>query len=163
MNEPEALLFQRKAGCGKLKITSAILQQITAYAQLKPQQAEAGGILLGRFIVEADDVVIDEVTVPKTGDRRHRTGFWRSATPHQKTLNDSWFSSDGTCNYLGEWHTHPEPNPNPSGRDLNSWKEQLIKFAQDGISLFFVIVGTQHIAVWEATHKPFTYQKLKKI
>ncbi|GAB3511226.1 hypothetical protein GCM10027341_50540 [Spirosoma knui] len=163
MIELEAQSFLRTTGNGKFKITSAVIHLMNTYAQLRPHQSEAGGILLGRFILETEDVVVDEVTVPVLSDWRHRTGFRRSNKPHQKILNDSWSSSDGTCNYLGEWHTHPEPIPSPSGRDLKSWKEQLIKGHQINKTLFFVIVGTQQITVWEAKHSPFSYQQLKKI
>lgn len=52
-------------------------------------------------------------------------------------------------NYLGEWHTHPEASPNPSVFDILGWKRLLKVTRFDGICLYFVIVGTEQLKVWE--------------
>ena len=121
------------------------------YAQHLPGQPEAGGILLGRHIVDSDDVIIDRVTVPQSGDRQTRTRFFRARRRHQDALDEAWRISGGTCTYLGEWHTHPETIPTPSWVDRANWRRKLLtdRFTAP---IFFVIVGTIEMRVWEGQH-----------
>jgi integrative and conjugative element protein (TIGR02256 family) len=109
---------------------------------------EAGGVLLGRHLRDGNAIVVDAVTVPMDGDRRTRTRFHRAQRRHQAAIDAAWAASEGTCTYLGEWHTHPEPVPTPSLVDWADWRRRL---RQDRYTelLFFVIVGTAAVRVWE--------------
>ncbi len=53
---------------GVLKIGEDALLQMRSYVQDDRRKPEAGGILLGRFVIGTADVVIDQVTVPMPGD-----------------------------------------------------------------------------------------------
>lgn len=143
-----ALVFKRPDR-GKLKLTSAVVQQCLSFVQDDPSKDEAGGVLLGRRILNAPDIVVDQVTLPADKDRRSLFSFFRSQKPHQRVIEEVWHQSNRTCNYLGEWHTHPEPDPHPSCVDRRSWRRALKKTKFDGEELFFVIVGTSTIRVWE--------------
>ncbi|WP_158625073.1 Mov34/MPN/PAD-1 family protein [Corallococcus terminator] len=132
-----------------VKIDSAPLMRMLELQQLEPHQLEAGGILLGRRILNSPDVVIDEVTCPLPGDRRRPLSFYRGRARHQQVIDERWKNSGGTCLYLGEWHTHPEPIPSPSLVDLGDWNRRLREDRFEGSSLFFIIVGTHGICVWE--------------
>ena len=121
--------------------------------QLDSSADEAGGMLIGRLIVGTKDVVIDEITMPTKRDHRGRYLFMRSRWPAQKLINDVWKSSNGTLNYLGEWHTHPEDNPFPSQQDSKNWhKISKTAFYHQGF-LLFLIVGRQTITAWEVEKK----------
>ena len=122
---------------------------MVAYSQAIPSDHEAGGLLLGRLIIDCNDVVIDDVTVPDIEDQSGRFFFFRKALAHQEKLKQRWLQSNGTCNYLGEWHTHPEAIPRPSSHDISNWKRILWEAKYDSGFLFFIIVGTQTISVWE--------------
>jgi len=135
----------------RLKLTAPVVTQMIACCQNTAAKPEAGGILLGRHLFDCTDVVVDKITKPMKGDKQSRFRFFRDAYRHQQVINTAWRDSEGTCNYLGEWHTHPEPEPTPSSIDLLNWRRRLLfdKFDSDG--LFFVIVGTRIISVWHGS------------
>ena len=110
---------------------------------------EAGGVLLGRYIRESLDIVIDQVTVPMKGDRRQRFSFFRDHHRHQRAIDRAWQETRGTTHYLGEWHTHPESIPIPSNTDLKDWQCRLKQDVFSGNALYFVIVGTETLRIWE--------------
>jgi integrative and conjugative element protein (TIGR02256 family) len=115
-----------------------------------PQSNEAGGILLGRIMEpELLEAWADDATVPSNSDRRSRFRFWRAKKPTQLRIDSAWQTSDGTNNYLGEWHTHPEDNPTPSGEDRRNWQRLSRQGRFEQNALFFVIVGKATIGAWE--------------
>lgn len=149
---------------GRIKIGDQALYVLTSFIQSLPEATEAGGVLLGRFILNGNDIVVDDVTPPHNKDKRYRNRFIRNQQTHQEEIVKRWKESNGTCNYLGEWHTHPEPVPRPSNLDLRDWKRILKQARVDSESLFFVIVGTEQLCVWEGCRetllvKPLTFSK----
>jgi len=78
------------------------------YVQDVPTKPEAGGVLLGRHILETGDIIVDLITEPMPSDRQGRFRFFRARRPHQAAIDRAWRASGGTYTYLGEWHTHPE-------------------------------------------------------
>lgn len=130
-----------------LIFTDESVTQMSTYAQRSFWQREAGGILLGRYLVESSHVVVDEVTVPQKADKRSRFGFFRSHQ-HSTLAQARWAASHGTAAYLGLWHTHPEADPTPSYVDRNDWSKAIAMDSFDGEELFFPIVGTERIRVW---------------
>lgn len=157
-----AILFLR-GGNSRLKLDTVVVDVLHRYAQRDPRAAEAGGVLMGRHILGTRDVVVDAVTEPMRGDRRSRFSFHRSQGPHQRALDNAWRSSDGTCVYLGEWHTHPEPCPTPSAIDLKDWYTRLQRDKVDSESLFFLIVGQTRTAAWEGTRATGTLSQLTQM
>lgn len=152
MTQGGGLHFKRPDG-SVLKIGAEALGVMLSFRQLAPADKEAGGILLGRHIIDSRDVVVDEVSVPMKGDKRSRCGFERSNKPHQKVIDERWRTSGGTCQYLGEWHTHPEPVPHPSSVDVGDWKRRLKHDTVDSEISFFVVVGTKGLAVSEGSRR----------
>jgi integrative and conjugative element protein (TIGR02256 family) len=136
---------------------------MTKFVQDRDTKTEAGGVLLGRFIIGCDDVVVDAVTIPMKGDKRSKFHFFRSAQYHQKRIQKAWQFSDGVCNYLGEWHTHPESDPSPSLHDTLEWKRKLRFDKYDSDFLFFVIVGTKQINIWKGHRRKISLEKLIRI
>ena len=120
----KGIVFRRIEG-GRLKITKEALIIFDNFIQDEYKKKEAGGVLLGRMMKNSDDVIIDMVSPPQKKDKRKRTYFKRN-NEHQNIINEEWEKSGGTCNYLGEWHTHPENNPTPSSIDINTWKRQIL-------------------------------------
>lgn len=130
-------------------ISSKALCKMRSYVQNSSQKKEAGGVLLGRYIIDSDDVMVDIITVPMKGDRRSKQRFFRCARRHQAVIDAVWEASRHRCNYLGGWHTHSEPIPNMSPIDQRDWKKALKEEEFDNDVLYFVIVGTHEIRVWE--------------
>lgn len=134
----------------RLIIVEGAVKQMTAHAQRSWWQAESGGALLGRHLIDSEDLVVDEVTTPQKKDRRSRFSFFRSKQ-HGVIAQALWVARDNTLAYLGLWHTHPERDPTPSGVDRRDWENALTNDVFDGDRLFFPIVGTDRIRVWSKT------------
>lgn len=155
-------IYENKQG-HKFEISKAVLDHMALFIQHLPGNHEAGGVMLGRFIVDSNDIVVDKITEPMRGDNRSRFRFFRSGQSHQAIIAVEWETSGGTCNYLGEWHTHPESNPEPSFVDKAEWKKRLIFDQFDSNCLYFVIVGTERINVWQGYRKALAIERLRRI
>lgn len=142
-----SLIFKRVSR-GKLCINVEVLKRMKSFTMEDPDALEAGGVLMGRYIKNTPDVIVDEITVPEAEDRQSQHRFHRAHEQHQEKIERAWERSEHTCTYLGEWHTHPESNPTPSYVDRSEWRRKLMT-DDFGSHLFFVIVGTEAIRAWE--------------
>lgn len=131
----------------RLIITDEATAQMLSFAQHSWYQSEAGGVLLGRHLLDSNDMVVDEVTTPQHNDKRTRVSFFRSANHHQ-LAQQKWKLSDETLAYLGLWHTHPENDPSPSTVDCQDWERAIATHVYYGDRLYFPIIGRKHIRVW---------------
>jgi integrative and conjugative element protein (TIGR02256 family) len=156
------LVFLNSAG-HRFKLRSSVTAQMYVYIQNKPGIVESGGVLLGRYILNCSDVVVDRITTPVAGDRRTRIRFFRSARSHQRVIDAAWFSSNGTCNYIGEWHTHPEPDPSPSLVGILDWRKRFLLDRIDSEVLYFVVLGTQQLNVWQVNRGALRIEKLQPL
>jgi integrative and conjugative element protein (TIGR02256 family) len=138
---------------GILKIDAIPLGRMIAYKQDSKEKLEAGGVLLGRFILKSKNIIVDRITIPMIGDVRGRYQFIRGDKNHQRIITNIWNKTGGTCNYLGEWHTHPEQIPIPSNKDIENWKEILNTRIYSSRTLYFVIVGITEVRVWEGNRR----------
>jgi integrative and conjugative element protein (TIGR02256 family) len=136
INETRRLIF----------VESAVAQML-AFRQHSWWQTEAGGVLLGRHLIESENLVVDEVSTPQKSDRRSRFGFFRSKR-HETVARDRWAQQTSTSAYLGLWHTHPQVDPVPSDVDLSDWRQAVSQDTFEGNNLFFPIIGTERIRVW---------------
>lgn len=135
----------------RFEISAHVLEMMQRFRQTEALMSEAGGVLLGRHLRDSSAIIVDEITTPLPGDRCTRTRFCRAQSQHQAVIDEAWHKNNGTCTYLGEWHTHPEPIPSPSVVDWSDWKRRL---RSDTYSepIFFVIVGTKQVVAWEGRH-----------
>lgn len=131
----------------RLIITEHAVKQMLFHVQRQFWQCEAGGVLLGRHLLDSEDIVVDEVTVPQSTDRRTRFSFFRSKK-HEAIAIERWKAEASTLAYLGLWHTHPEDSPIPSSIDRYDWEQAVANDAFDGHRLFFFIVGRKEIRGW---------------
>ncbi|WP_349409336.1 Mov34/MPN/PAD-1 family protein [Pseudalkalibacillus sp. SCS-8] len=122
------------------------------YRQLSQLDKEAGGILIGRILLENENFIIDDTSEPMPTDTRKRYRFIRTPEGHQEYFNNIWQKAEGRCFYLGEWHTHPERIPTPSSIDKKDWM-RILKLDFESDILFFLIVGTKEIKVWYGQKK----------
>ena len=144
----------------RLIIVDTALSQMHEFAQRHWWNTEAGGVLLGRYLLDSLDVVVDEVTTPQRDDRRSRFSFFRSAK-HNFLARKRWIEERNTMAYLGLWHTHPEVDPSPSSVDRNDWRQAVADDIFDGDRLFFPIVGTSCIRIWTLS-RCGTFRELKE-
>lgn len=148
---------------GRIKISLDARTRMESYLQIGKHFTEAGGVLLGRFLIDSKDIVIDKITVPMLNDVRNRYGFLRKENMHQNIIDKEWEKSKGTCNYLGEWHTHPENYPTPSSIDINDWKRKLKADTFSSRYLYFIIAGIKEIRVWEGDRRTIKIKQLDLI
>jgi integrative and conjugative element protein (TIGR02256 family) len=132
----------------RLEICATAWAMIQAFVQRTPDAPEAGGVLLGRHLRDGSAIIVDAVTTPMAGDRRSRTRFYRARRRHQAAIDTAWRDSDGTCTYLGEWHTHPESVPTPSPIDWADWQRRL-RDDRYTEPLFFLILGISETRTWQ--------------
>ncbi|MGF7535121.1 Mov34/MPN/PAD-1 family protein [Bacillus mexicanus] len=144
-----------------LTIRPEAIEKMFKYKQIKTRDKEAGGILIGRVLIEDENFIIDDVSEPMPSDKRTRYRFFRKKEEHQEYFNKVWEREKESCLYLGEWHTHPERIPNPSGIDIKDWK-RLIKIGFEQKCLFFVIVGIDDLKVWYGYGDEPTIIELKR-
>jgi integrative and conjugative element protein (TIGR02256 family) len=145
--EVKGYLFARRDE-GTVYFGPMVVQQLLRHRQIGASGQEAGGVLLGRQLLDCQDIIVDEITEPARKDRRTWGSFFRSLA-HQATAFKRWRQSDGTCAYLGSWHTHPQGDPTPSGTDLSDWHHALARDRYEGDNLFFMIVGTTRVRLWQ--------------
>lgn len=148
MREVSRLVFQRSKS-GRVLLSESPANTLKKYIQVQMHDSEAGGMLLGRLILESNDLVVDEATEPNKRDRRSRFFFWRSKKDAQKRIDDAWARTNQTRVYLGEWHTHPEDDPTPSCIDLKNWRRIVREARFEQESLLFLIAGRERIRLWE--------------
>ena len=145
----------------KIKLTDSVIEILQQYKQVNKNSLESGGIILGRFIKVSKNIVVDKITASMKGDKQTRFSFKRLSPVHQEIIAEEWHKSNGTCNYLGEWHTHPEDFPTPSGVDIRDWKRKLKKDVFSGRYLYFIIAGIKSIDMWEGDRRTLEIVKLK--
>lgn len=162
MSGNKKLTYQLPNG-GKLQLGAHIVYQLTTFKQQTSLMPESGGILLGRLIHNTPHIVVDTITTPQVGDHQSRLQFIRNAPRHQEIINQYWQQSNGTCNFLGEWHTHPQRVPTPSGIDLRSWAQTLRQDTFYTRYLYFLIVGIDEIAVWQGSYQSEEFTKLSML
>lgn len=136
----------------RLIIVEHALNQMQALAQHQWWDREAGGVLMGRHLLDSHDVVVDEVSTPQDTDRCSRCNFFRSRK-HEQVARQRWLQEHNTSAYLGLWHTHPERDPTFSSVDRNDWQQAVVSDIFEGERLFFPIVGTHSIRVWTLSRR----------
>ena len=136
----------------RLIIVEHALKQMQAFAQRRFWDSEAGGVLLGRHLLDSHDVVVDEVSMPQSSDRRSRFAFFRSSK-HEQVARQRWRQENSTSAYLGLWHTHPERDPMPSGVDRRDWAQAVSGDTYEGDRLFFPIVGEDCVRIWTLSRR----------
>lgn len=105
----------------RLLISNVLLDQILNYAAKPHAGNEAGGLLLG--MRKRGAIHLTRMTLPNFWDRATPTLFERSALGHRMSALRAWKASNGTVDWVGEWHTHPFGSSEPSFIDQMSWRK----------------------------------------
>jgi len=132
----------------RLSFSNEATGKLLSCRQKSSASTEAGGLLLGRYLLSSPCIIVDDITMPCSIDKRSRYSFFRSLA-HNIMAARTWRKSNKTCSTLGTWHTHAEPTPNPSGKDFQDWINILRKGRYQSDYLFFLILGTQAARVWQ--------------
>lgn len=122
-------------------IIPEVIKVFLSYQQLNVTSPESAGVLIGER--RNSHIVIKTVSEPNNNDIRSRFTVNRIGTHHQQKVDQAFIDSEGTWQYVGEWHTHPEDIPTPSGLDFASWNENL----NSNLPLILIIVGRKNFWV----------------
>jgi integrative and conjugative element protein (TIGR02256 family) len=79
---------------------------------------ESGGVIIDQR--GGKHFLIQQITLPKTADIRHRFSIQKSANGHVQDIERAINVSEGKLCYLCEWHTHPQKRPIPSETDITT-------------------------------------------
>jgi integrative and conjugative element protein (TIGR02256 family) len=150
-----------KTDSSRIIFDKTVIATFLKYTQNSLSKPEAGGLLLGRHLKDGSHIAVDHASEPMLGDKQERCSFIRGQG-HEQFVHKCWLASNGTCAYLGSWHTHPAQNPLPSKTDLHDWLNVLKNDVYEGNHLYFVIVGIQEIHCWEGNRNSNNFVKLEK-
>ena len=79
---------------------------------------EYGGLLVGRYINDNKEVIIEQTVLPKKF-KSSAFSFERGVEGLRETLR-GFFNESPSLIYVGEWHTHPDGKPIPSSTDSSA-------------------------------------------
>ena len=124
-----------------LELPNEILQRMITITSELGFHEESGGILLGSEDISGRRYVVKDFTYPTPENERSRWHFVRKKGPSNEAIRKAWEESDGTINYLGEWHTHDEDMPTPSSIDKNLVSEVVEDKSSLFDDVFMIIIG----------------------
>lgn len=139
-------MILRSKKLGTLEVRPTVLAALCGYRQ-RPRAAERGGVIAGCRIGPRSWVI----THASPPSPRSLAGlFWvkRDRRDAQRFINRVFAETNGTVNYLGEWHTHPEPRPSPSGEDRQMLNDLLANSRLEIDFLVGAIVGNTGNLHW---------------
>jgi integrative and conjugative element protein (TIGR02256 family) len=131
-----------------ISVEETIIEEIRSRRQVKYQDKESGGMVMGSIVNNSNEIERRDYTIPQIGDHQSRYRFIRKKKTHNAILHKKWMDSDGTVMYMGEWHTHPEYDPHYSWQDIRNWKRLLKKSKTYSDYLFFFIGGINFYKIW---------------
>lgn len=122
-------------------IEDEVLTTFQSFEQQQMWSKEAGGVLIGKKLMDEEHYVLSAVSTPTKQDKRTRFSFTRSKQSAQQYIDKHWIESGGIENYIGEWHTHPEINPLPSSVDKSLIRQVVSDKSSPFSKVLLVIVG----------------------
>jgi integrative and conjugative element protein (TIGR02256 family) len=131
-----------------LRISKSVQNVFDEYRQIKKDDLEGCGVLIGNHKIDGNTICINYATKPHNKDVRRRYSYKINAEIHQNILEKYFNSSDNEEVYLGTWHSHPESYPMPSRDDIIDWKKQY-KFNENIFPrMIFAIIGIKKEKFW---------------
>ncbi|EGU40157.1 putative metal-dependent protease of the PAD1/JAB1 superfamily [Vibrio ichthyoenteri ATCC 700023] len=134
----EELVFKDVDG-NLVVIMKSAIELLQSHRQFDFESKEAGGVLIGER--RGSHLVICDISEPGEGDTRHRFSINRKGPHHQAKVDVAFSLSNGTQQYIGEWHTHPEDIPSPSFTDKFSW----LRYISSQKPMVVLIVGREQV------------------
>ena len=144
----------------KVYIADSVLEIIGSFRQIRGNDNESGGILIGQ--VKDDCVYILKATTPNRFDKASKNNFVCNKDISQILIDHEFRNSERRSIYIGEWHTHPEDKPTPSSVDLQMITNQFARNVLNEPFLILLIQGLRHLYVGLFDGRKLKHLKLKK-
>jgi integrative and conjugative element protein (TIGR02256 family) len=143
-------ISDKAASCNNitLRISKSVQSVFDEYRQIKENDLEACGILIGNHKIDGNTICINHVTKPQEKDVRRRYSYKMDAAIHQNILAKYFKLSNNEEVYLGTWHSHPESYPMPSRDDIINWEKQRKSNENIFPRMVFAIVGITKVKFW---------------
>lgn len=141
-------MIKIKYGNTIINVEKKIIEEIRMRRQVKYQDKESGGMVIGSIVNNSNVIEIWDYTIPQIGDFQSRCRFIRKKKTHNAILQKKWMESYETVMYMGEWHTHPENDPQYSLQDIRNWRKLLKQSNTFSEYLFFIIGGIKYFKIW---------------
>lgn len=119
---------------GRVKIDVGPMATMTGAKQ-------SAGVMIGRRIIDTEDVVVDEVTVEALGKRA-----FRSSEPHESAHTGWHLRTDGRVGYLGEWQAYGGQG---DARHMREWERRLREDKPGVDHVLFALVYPDGVRLWE--------------
>jgi len=103
-----------------IQIENTIIEEMLISAR-KHYPNEFGGLLIGFYTNENNDLVITDILAPKSF-KASPLYFERETKDLQEELK-CFYHYDPSKYYVGEWHSHPNAGTRPSGEDIKAMKQ----------------------------------------
>jgi integrative and conjugative element protein (TIGR02256 family) len=144
------VISEKATSCNNiiLRISKLVQSVFNEYRQIKKDDLEGCGVLIGNHKIDGNTICVNYATKPQDKDIRRRYSYKMDAAIHQNILEKYFNSSNNEEVYLGTWHSHPEKNPNPSNEDFNDWKKQYQLNKKLFNRMIFIIVGISKTRFW---------------
>ena len=97
-------------------VSESVLDEMLAEAEHRSPR-ETGGVLLGYWTKQFDEVVIAEATGPGTAAVHANDGFTPDSRFDTEEIAHRYRDSGRVHTYLGDWHTHPSGSSRLSALD----------------------------------------------
>lgn len=130
----------------RLLIPEEAIEKVRRYKAEVGFRNESGGIILGGQSESGLDFIVKDLTLPSPTDDCGPYHYMRDKNAANELIAQAWEDSDGTINYLGEWHTHNEGRPHPSYVDGNLMHQVSENKSCLFDRAFMIILGYEGIA-----------------
>lgn len=121
-----------------VQLTAAAVSTIKEHA-VAAGDHETGGILLGSYDRDGNNVTVSEATAQPKDSQSGRRWFRRGVHGLKALLRSRWGHGEY---YIGEWHSHPGATPEPSANDIKEMRAISREFSYRCPKPIMIIAGT---------------------
>ena len=132
-------------GKWNIYITDSVMDLVKDFRQIKSNDNEAGGILIGQ--VKDNNIYILKASIPNKFDTSSRYNFECKKEMAQIIIEYEFYNSGKKSIYFGEWHTHPQDIPIPSSIDKSMISNQFKRNKLNEPFLILLIQGNLDLYV----------------
>lgn len=144
-----------RKGVGLAWVSEAVLEAMEEEAREKSPM-ETGGVLIGYWANDSDEVVITHATGPGPEATHRAHQFIPDARFQRDEIARIYRASQRLHTYLGDWHTHPRGSLRLSPRDVRTLASiAATPAARASVPLMAILAGEDSwvLAVWRYTRR----------
>lgn len=141
-----------------IELDQNLVNKLLSYQQIKDNDFENGGILMGELYPKSNRIKITHILVCEHS-KNSKYALELNIKCLQKQMEKIWDESNGTITYLGDWHTHPESNPKPSYIDYKTFVKNYFVSTFEQNVLLYMILGNNK-SIWFKSFNGLWFYKI---